>query len=128
MSHNIPKNLKYTKNHEWVEIEGNTATIGITDFAQEALGDIVFTELPELHSIVKKNLAFGVVESVKSVSDIYTPVTGEVVEINVHLESSPEAVNEDPYKSWMIKVKMKNVSEIENLLDHDKYEEFCNES
>ncbi len=124
----MPKNLKYTKNHEWIKIEESIATIGITDFAQEALGDIVFTEFPELHSIVKKDSAFGVVESVKSVSDLYAPVTGEVIEINIDLESSPEAVNKDPYKAWMIKVKMKDLSESEGLLTHGKYDDFCNES
>lgn len=128
MSTNIPKNLKYTKEHEWAALEGDTVTIGITDFAQSALGDIVFLEVPEVGSELKTGTTFGVVESIKSVSDLYSPVTGEVVAKNSDLEGSPERINEDSYGSWLIKVKMKDSNEFEKLLTPEQYQEFCNTS
>lgn len=128
MATNIPANLKYTKEHEWTLIEGDTLTIGITDFAQSALGDIVFVEVPEVGSDLKIGSTFGVVESIKSVSDLYAPVTGEVIAKNSDIEGSPEKINEDAYGSWLIKVKIKNSSEIENLLTPEQYQEFCNSS
>lgn len=128
MATNIPANLKYTKEHEWTLIEGDTLTVGITDFAQSALGDIVFVEVPEVGSDLQAGSTFGVVESIKSVSDLYAPVTGEVVAKNTDIEGSPEKINEDAYGSWLIKVKIKNSSEIENLLTPEQYQEFCNSS
>lgn len=125
---NIPANLKYTKEHEWALVEGNTITVGITDFAQSALGDIVFLEVPEVGTDLKTGATFGVVESIKSVSDLYSPVSGEVVAKNADLEGSPEKINEDAYGSWLIKVKIKDVSELNNLLTAEQYTEFCNTS
>lgn len=128
MSTNIPANLKYTKEHEWALVEGDTVTVGITDFAQSALGDIVFLEVPDVGSELKVGNTFGVVESIKSVSDLYAPVTGEVVAKNSDLEGSPEKINSDAYGSWLIKVKVKNTAEINNLLTAQQYQEFCNSS
>ena len=128
MSTNIPANLKYTKEHEWALVEGDTVTVGITDFAQSALGDIVFLEVPEVGSELKMGNTFGVVESIKSVSDLYAPVTGEVVAKNSDLEGSPEKINSDAYGSWLIKVKVKNTAELNNLLTAQQYQEFCNSS
>ena len=128
MSTNIPANLKYTKEHEWALVESDTVTIGITDFAQSALGDIVFLEVPDVGSELKSGNTFGVVESIKSVSDLYSPVTGEVVAKNSDLEGSPEKINSDAYGSWLIKVKVKNSSELSNLLTAQQYQEFCNNS
>ncbi len=128
MSTNIPANLKYTKEHEWALLEGDTVTVGITDFAQSALGDIVFLEVPEVGSELKLGNTFGVVESIKSVSDLYAPVTGEVVARNSDLEGSPEKINSDAYGSWLIKVKVKNTAELNNLLTAEQYQEFCNSS
>jgi len=128
MATNIPGNLKYTKEHEWTLIEGDTVTIGITDFAQSALGDIVFLEVPEVGTHLNAGATFGVVESIKSVSDLYSPVTGEVVARNSDLEGSPEKINEDAYGSWLIKVKANNTSEFNNLLSAEQYQEFCNSS
>lgn len=125
---NIPANLKYTKEHEWALIEGDTVTVGITDFAQSALGDIVFLEVPEVGTHLKSGSTFGVVESIKSVSDLYSPVTGEVVSKNSDLEGSPEKINEDAYGAWLIKVKIKDAAELKNLLTPDQYQEFCNTS
>lgn len=124
----IPANLRYTKEHEWTLIEGDTITVGITDFAQSALGDIVFLEVPEVGSDLKAGSTFGVVESIKSVSDLYSPVTGEVIARNTDLEGSPEKINQDAYGSWLIKVKMKDSSEINKLLTAEQYQEFCNSS
>lgn len=126
MSTNIPTNLKYTKEHEWTLIEADTVTIGITDFAQSALGDIVFLEVPEVGSEIKTGSTFGVVESIKSVSDLYAPVSGEVVAKNADLEGSPEKINSDAYGSWLIKVKVKDTAEFSNLLSAEQYQEFCN--
>jgi glycine cleavage system H protein len=128
MSTNIPANLKYTKEHEWALVEGDTVTVGITDFAQSALGDIVFLEVPDVGSELKFGNTFGVVESIKSVSDLYAPVSGEVVAKNSDLEGSPEKINSDAYGSWLIKVKVKNTTEINNLLTAQQYQEFCNSS
>ena len=119
---NIPEELKYTKDHEWVKIEGDVATIGITDFAQSELGDIVYVDVDTLDETVEADEVFGSVEAVKTVSDLFMPVMGEVVEFNEELEDEPENVNTDPYgKGWMIKVKVSDVSEIENLLDAQGY-------
>tara|TARA_Y100000589_G_scaffold321098_1_gene351878 strand:- start:84340 stop:84720 length:381 start_codon:yes stop_codon:yes gene_type:complete len=121
---NIPADLKYTKEHEWVKIEGDTATVGITDFAQSELGDIVYVEIETEGETLDADEVFGTVEAVKTVSDLYMPVSGEVVEVNEALEDEPEAVNQDPYgKGWMIKVKMTNPEEAENLLTADQYKE-----
>src|SRR6187402_656275 len=128
MATNIPENLKYTKEHEWALVEGDTITVGITDFAQSALGDIVFLEVPDVGSELKLGSTFGVVESIKSVSDLYSPVTGEVVAKNNDVEGSPEKINSDAYGSWLIKVKIKDSSELNNLLTPEQYQEFCNSS
>ena len=119
---NIPEELKYTKDHEWVKIEGDVATVGITDFAQSELGDIVYVDVDTLDETVEADEVFGSVEAVKTVSDLFMPVTGEIVEFNEELEDEPESVNTDPYgRGWMIKVKVSDVSEIENLLDAEGY-------
>jgi glycine cleavage system H protein len=125
MSNNIPADLKYTKDHEWTKIDGDTVVIGITDFAQSALGDIVFVELPEIGKTLKAHEAFGVVESIKSVSDLYSPITGTVVEVNSGLQNSPELCNAEPYGSaWMIKVKLSNTQEVNSLLSAADYQNF----
>tara|TARA_Y100000385_G_C12842577_1_gene529462 strand:+ start:199 stop:582 length:384 start_codon:yes stop_codon:yes gene_type:complete len=122
---NIPENLFYTEEHEWIKVEGDVATIGITDFAQNSLGDIVFVELPDLESDLDKGETFGVVESIKSVSDLYVPLTGQVIEKNEDVEETPESVNENAYDAWFIKIKIKDASQVESLLKADKYKEFC---
>ena len=119
---NIPANLKYTKDHEWVSIDGDVATVGITDFAQKELGDIVYVEVETLDQTLNKDEVFGTVEAVKTVSDLFLPLAGEIVEFNDSLESAPEVVNSDPYgKGWMIKVKVANVSDFDELLSSDDY-------
>ena len=119
----IPAQLRYTKEHEWVKIEGNKVTVGITDFAQHELGDIVFVELPEVGDTVALNDSFGNVESVKTVSELYSPVSGTVVEVNEALADTPELVNEAPYEgAWMIVVEISDESELEQLLDAAAYE------
>jgi glycine cleavage system H protein len=119
---NIPTNLKYTKDHEWVAIDGDTATVGITDFAQKELGDIVYVEVETLDQTLDKDEVFGTVEAVKTVSDLFLPLTGEIVEFNEELETTPENVNTDPYgKGWMIKIKISDTSEIDQLLSADDY-------
>lgn len=121
---NIPSNLKYTKDHEWVLVDGDTATVGITDFAQKELGDIVYVEVETLDQTLNKDEVFGTVEAVKTVSDLFLPLSGEIIEFNDDLESNPEQVNSDPYgKGWMIKVKIANPSEIDELLSSDAYKE-----
>ena len=121
---NIPSNLKYTKDHEWVLIDGGIATVGITDFAQKELGDIVYVEVETLDQTLSKDAVFGTVEAVKTVSDLFLPLSGEVIEFNDALEASPEDVNSDPYgKGWMVKIKISNISEIEELLSNDAYRE-----
>lgn len=126
MSHNVPENLKYTKEHEWTLIEDGVATIGITDFAQSSLGDIVFVELPEEGGSMEINSAFGVVESIKSVSDLYSPLSGEVVSANTELEGAPELLNSDPYKNWIVKIRITNTDELEQLMTPEAYKEHCN--
>ena len=119
---NIPADLKYTKDHEWVKIDGETATIGITDFAQSELGDIVYVDVDTLDDNVNEGEVFGSVEAVKTVSDLFMPLTGEVIEFNEELEDEPELVNTDPYeKGWMIKINIADSSETENLLDAEAY-------
>ena len=121
---NIPADLKYTKDNEWVKIEGNTATIGVTDFAQGELGDIVYVDVDTLDDTVDKDDVFGSVEAVKTVSDLFMPMTGEVIEFNEGLEDDPEIVNNDPYgKGWMIKISFTDNSQIEDLLDAQAYQE-----
>lgn len=120
---NIPANLKYTKDHEWVSVEGDVATIGITDFAQGELGDIVYVEIETVGETMDHEEVFGSVEAVKTVSDLFMPVSGEIIEFNSGLESNPEAVNKDPYGAgWMIKVKLTNPSEVDSLLDAAGYQ------
>ena len=120
---NIPSDLKYTKDHEWVKIEGDVATIGITDFAQGELGDIVYVDVDTLDESVDKDEVFGSVEAVKTVSDLFMPLTGEVVEFNEALEDEPELVNKDPYgNGWMIKLSIADESQIEGLLDAAAYQ------
>ena len=122
---NFPAELKYTKDHEWMKMEGDIAVIGISDFAQDALGDVVFINLPEVGDTVTAGESFGDVESVKAVSDVNSPVTGVVVEINEELADSPENLNSDPYGSWIIKVE--NITATEELMDAAAYEAFCAE-
>lgn len=119
---NTPANLKYTKDHEWVSIDGDVATVGITDFAQRELGDIVYVEVETLDQTLDKDEVFGTVEAVKTVSDLFLPLSGEIIEFNDDLESNPENVNSDPYGAgWMVKVKIANPSEIEELLSSEDY-------
>jgi glycine cleavage system H protein len=121
---NIPSNLKYTKDHEWVAIDGDTATVGITDFAQGELGDIVYVEVETLDETMDADEVFGSVEAVKTVSDLFLPLSGEIIAFNDSLESEPEKVNNDPYgEGWMIKIKISNPDEIENLLNETGYKE-----
>ena len=122
---NFPAELKYTKDHEWIKMEGDIAVIGISDFAQDALGDVVFINLPEVGDTVTAGESFSDVESVKAVSDVNSPVTGVIVEVNEDLADSPENLNSDPYGSWIIKVE--NITETEQLLDAAAYEAFCAE-
>ena len=119
---NIPANLKYTKDHEWVSIDGDVATVGITDFAQKELGDIVYVEVETLDQTLTKDEVFGTVEAVKTVSDLFLPLSGEIIEFNDSLESDPGKVNTDPYgDGWMVKVKFSDASEIETLLSSEDY-------
>ena len=121
---NIPSELKYTKDHEWIKIEGDTATVGITDFAQGELGDIVYVEVETLDETLDIEEVFGTVEAVKTVSDLFLPLSGEIVEFNEGLEEEPEKVNTDPYgEGWMIKIKISDASQIEELLSADAYKE-----
>lgn len=121
------ENLKYTKDHEWVKVEGDKAYIGITDFAQHSLGDIVFVELPEVDSEFNEEEAFGVVESVKAASDIYMPISGKIVKVNEDLVDSPELVNEDPYENWIIMISISDTAQLNDLLDSKTYEDLCGE-
>jgi len=119
---NIPSNLKYTKDHEWVSIDGEIATVGITDFAQKELGDIVYVEVETLDQTLAKDEVFGTVEAVKTVSDLFLPLSGEIIEFNDNLESNPDTVNGDPYgKGWMVKLKFSNASEMDDLLSSEDY-------
>lgn len=121
---NVPGNLKYTKDHEWVVIDGDVATVGITDFAQGELGEIVYVEIETEGETLDKEEVFGTVEAVKTVSDLFMPLSGEVIEINPELEDQPELVNDDAYgKGWMIKIKLSDASEVEELLSADDYKE-----
>lgn len=123
----FPKDLKYTKDHEWVRVEGNTATVGITDFAQSELGDIVYVEVETVGDSLDKDEVFGTVEAVKTVSDLYLPVTGTIEEFNEELDTEPEIVNSDPYgKGWMIKVTITNPEELDTLLSAEEYEASIN--
>lgn len=126
---NVPAGLRYSKEHEWIKVEGNVGTIGITDYAQHSLGDVVFVELPPVGRVLKAHEQFGVVESVKTVSDLYTPVAGKVVAINDALEGSPETVNTSPYEDgWIIKVELSNPAEVDALLDAAAYEAHTKEA
>lgn len=127
MEHKIPSDLKYTDDHEWAKIEAGEATIGITDFAQASLGDIVFVELPEVGTELEKGGTFGVVESIKSVSDLYSPLSGEVIAINEELEGSPENCNSDAYGAWIIKLKMSHPEQVQELMSAEDYEKHCSE-
>ncbi len=121
---NIPANLKYTKDHEWVAIDGDVATVGITDFAQKELGDIVYVEVETLDQTLDKDEVFGTVEAVKTVSDLFLPLSGEIIEFNEELEVKPESVNSDPYGAgWMIKIKIADASQVADLLDAAAYSE-----
>ena len=124
---NIPQELKYTKDHEWVRVEGNTAIVGITDFAQQELGDIVFVEIETEGETLDQEEVFGSIEAVKTVSDLFMPVSGEITEFNEALESNPEVVNSDPYgDGWMVKVTLSDPSELDSLLSADAYADLIN--
>ena len=124
----VPSEFKYSKEHEWVKVEGNTATIGITEYAQGELGDIVFVELPDVDDEINEGDTFGSVESVKTVSELYAPVSGKIVETNDELEDSPEFVNESPYeKAWMVKVELSDESQLDELLSTEQYSEMIGE-
>ena len=119
---NVPANLLYTKDHEWLRVEGNLAYVGVTDFAQGELGDIVFIEVETVGETLNKEEVFGTIEAVKTVSDMFMPVSGEILEVNTALEESPDVVNKDPYgKGWMVKIKITNPSEVSDLLTAEKY-------
>lgn len=121
---NIPANLRYTKDHEWISLDGDVATIGITDFAQKELGDIVYVEVETLDQTLQQDDVFGTVEAVKTVSDLFLPVEGEIIEFNEELETTPELVNSDPYgKGWMIKLRLVNIADFDGLLTSDGYKE-----
>ena len=121
---NFPEDLKYTKDHEWIRVEGDVAVVGVTDFAQSELGDIVFVEIETEGEELSAEEVFGSVEAVKTVSDLFMPVSGEIIEMNQDLEVNPEVVNEDPYgKGWMIKIKMSDPAELDDLLDSDAYQQ-----
>ncbi len=129
MANNIPENLHYSKDHEWVKVDGDTATIGITDYAQHSLGDVVYVELPSVGDKFEAHEAFGSVESVKAVSEVFIPLAGEIVEVNEDLNDTPEAVNTDSYgDAWMIKVKMDNPLEADAMLSAEEYEEYLSEN
>jgi glycine cleavage system H protein len=120
---NFPPDLKYTRTHEWIRIEGDTATLGITDYAQGELGDVVFLELPQAGRVLKPEESFGTIEAVKAVSDLFSPLSGEVTAANAQLSGSPELVNKDPYgQGWMVKLKFSNAAELSGLLDAAAYE------
>ena len=124
---NIPENLKYTKDHEWVKVDGNIATVGITDFAQSELGEIVYVEIETEDEDLEKEEVFGTVEAVKTVSDLFMPISGKVTEVNAQLEDAPELVNNDPFgDGWMIKIEIADNSELEDLLDAKAYNEIVN--
>jgi glycine cleavage system H protein len=118
-----PANLKYTKDHEWIDLAGDQGKVGITDYAQQQLGDVVYVELPEVGAKLKQGQSFGTIESVKAVSELYSPVTGEVVEVNTALKDKPEAVNKDPHGSWMVVIRLTNAGEAGALLDASQYQD-----
>ncbi len=118
---NVPAELKYTKSHEWIAVDGDTATVGITDHAQDLLGDMVFIELPDVGTSFEKGDDCAVVESVKAASDVYSPLSGEVIEVNEALADNPEAVNNEPYVSWLFKIKMSDASQLDDMLDANTY-------
>ncbi len=124
----VPPNLKYTKDHEWIQLEGKIGTIGITDHAQEELGDIVYVELPAIGKQVQKSKSLGVVESVKAVSEIFSPANGKVVEMNSSLSEKPETINQDPYgAAWMVKVEITDLSDMEDLMNGEEYKKYVQE-
>ncbi len=124
MAH-VPENLQYSKDHEWIRVEGDTGTVGITDHAQHSLGDVVYVELPKTGETFAAHEAFGSVESVKAVSELFTPVSGEVIEINESLQDEPEKVNNDPYgEAWMIRIRINNRGELDSLLSAAEYEDY----
>ena len=125
---NVPADLKYTKEHEWIKVEGNVATVGITDYAQGELGDIVFVELPEVDAPIRQLDSFGTIEAVKAVSDLFAPVSGRVTEVNRNLETDPMVINRDPYgEGWMLKLEITDSNELEQLLDAAGYEKMLSE-
>ena len=125
---NIPSELKYTKDHEWISLEGDIATVGITDFAQRELGDIVYVEVETIGETLNADEVFGTVEAVKTVSDLFLPVSGEIIEFNESLEDTPEEVNLNPYSNgWMIKMKVSNIDDLSNLLNAEQYQELIGE-
>ncbi len=125
MANNIPENLRYSKDHEWVKVDGDVATVGITDYAQHALGDVVYVDMPRVGDKLSAHEAFGSVESVKAVSEIFLPVAGEVTEVNEALNDDAEKVNSDPYgAAWMVKIKMDNPHEADAMLSAEEYEEY----
>jgi glycine cleavage system H protein len=125
---NFPEDLKYTRDHEWARVKGNRVTVGITDFAQDQLGDVVYVELPDVGDTIKKGEAFGVVESTKAVSDLFAPVSGKVVEVNDPLADAPETINDDPFEEgWMIVVEIANQGDLDDLMDAAAYEKFVEE-
>ena len=122
---NIPENLKYTNEHEWIRVEGDVAYVGITDYAQHQLGNVVYVDMPDVDDEVAQGEEFGAVESVKAASDLISPVSGTVVEVNEALEDKPELLNEDPFENWIIKVQLSDTAELDNLMDAQGYEDFC---
>jgi glycine cleavage system H protein len=128
MTMNFPEDLQYTRDHEWARVQGNRVTVGITDFAQDQLGDVVYVEFPDVGDVIKKGEAFGVVESTKAVSDLFSPVSGKVIEVNSPLGDAPETVNEDPYEEgWMIVVEISDPKELAELMDAPTYRKFVEE-
>lgn len=121
---NVPQDLKYTKDHEWIKVDGDIATVGITDYAQNELGDIVYIEVNTVGETLEQEETFGTIEAVKTVSDLFMPVSGEIIEFNEELESNPEIVNKEPYSGgWIVKIKLSDASEVDGLLDADAYKE-----
>lgn len=123
----ILEDLLYTEDHEWLKVDGDEGTIGLADYAQDALGDIVYVELPEEEDEFDAEEALGAVESVKAASDIFTPVSGEIIEVNEELLDSPELINEDPYENWLVKIKIADKSELDNLMSSEEYKKFLDE-
>ena len=124
---NVPANLKYTKDHEWIRVEGSEAVIGVTDFAQSQLGDVVFVEIETLGETIEKEEVFGTIEAVKTVSDMFMPVTGEIIAVNEKLADAPETVNKDPYgDGWMVRIKVVNAAQLNELLTPDQYKSLIN--